>query len=192
MKYFYLPILFVLMLGTGKLQAASPLEKFSVKGILKDASTNEGIPYATITVKNSKAKVIKRFAGDVNGSFKVVLDSIGKYSLTFQSVGFQSVTKAWEVSAKSPKSDMGVLQLKPATENLGEVSVVATRPLVRTEVDKIVYSIEADPESPTNTAMDMLRKVPLVTVDGEENIQVKGSSSFKILLNGKNSTMLSQ
>jgi outer membrane receptor protein involved in Fe transport len=37
----------------------------------------------------------------------------------------------------------------------------------------------------------MLRKVPLVTVDGEDNINLKGSSNFKIYLNGKPSNMIS-
>ncbi len=192
MKIFFLNILVLLLFGSNVLLAVSPAEKYSVKGLLKDASSGEGIPYSTITVKNAKKLIIKRFASDVNGSFKVALDSVGNYSLTFQSIGFQSVTKELEINANNPTQDLGNIPMKPGTENLGEVSVVGTRPLVRTEVDKIIYSIEADPESATNNAIDMLRKVPLVSVDGEDNIQLKGSSGFKILLNGKNSTMLSQ
>ena len=130
MKFTFLYVLIFLLFGFENLQAISPSEKFQIKGVLKDASTNDGIPYATITVKNSKKVVVKRFASDVNGSFKVLLDSIGKYSLTFQSVGFQSFTKDQEISAKSLKTDLGIIQMKPGTENLGEVSVVGTKPLI--------------------------------------------------------------
>ncbi|HEY5511318.1 MAG TPA: outer membrane beta-barrel protein [Prolixibacteraceae bacterium] len=192
MKITFLLASVCLFIGLGNLQAHSSSENFQIKGVLKDASTSEGIPYATITVKNSKQAVIKRFASDVNGSFKVYLDSIGNYTLSFQSVGFQSISQPVSLNIKNPKSDLGVIQLKPGSETIGEVSVVGTKPLIRTEVDKIIYSTEADPESTTSNALDMLRKVPLVTVDGEDNIQVKGSSSFKILLNGKNSTMMAQ
>jgi hypothetical protein len=192
MKIFFLNILVLLLFCSNDLLAVSPAEKNSIKGQLKDASSGEGIPYSTITVKNGKQLVVKRLASDVNGSFTVPLDSIGKYSFTFQSVGFQSVTKELEINAKNPTQDLGNIPMQPGTEKIGEVSVVGTKPLVRTEVDKIIYSIEADPESATNNAIDMLRKVPLVSVDGEDNIQLKGSSGFKILLNGKNSTMLSQ
>mgnify|MGYP000705316795 FL=1 len=37
----------------------------------------------------------------------------------------------------------------------------------------------------------MLRKVPLVTVDGEDNIEVNGSSNFKVHVNGKPNTLMS-
>ncbi|MBK6284168.1 MAG: TonB-dependent receptor [Draconibacterium sp.] len=77
-------------------------------------------------------------------------------------------------------------------ENIGEVTVAVQKPLIRTEPDKIMYSIETDPESKTSNVLEMLRKVPLLTVDGEDNIQMKGSSNFKILINGKSSAMVSQ
>lgn len=74
---------------------------------------------------------------------------------------------------------------------LSEVSVVATKPLIKAEVDKTVYNIADDPDSKTNTLLEMLRKVPFVTVDSNENIKVNGSSSFRIYMNGKPSGILS-
>ena len=71
------------------------------------------------------------------------------------------------------------------------VEVVAQKPLVKAEIDKITYSMEDDPDSKTNTTLEMLKKVPLVTVDGEDNIQVNGSSSFKVHVNGKPNTLMS-
>ncbi len=59
------------------------------------------------------------------------------------------------------------------------------------EIDKITYSLEDDPESVTSNTLDMLRKVPMVTVDGEDKIELKGSSNFKIYMNGKPSNLLS-
>ena len=37
----------------------------------------------------------------------------------------------------------------------------------------------------------MLRKVPMVTVDGNDNITVNGSSSFKVYVDGKPNVMMS-
>ena len=48
-----------------------------------------------------------------------------------------------------------------------------------------------DPDSKSNSVLEMLRKVPLVTVDGEDNIKVNGSSSFKVYVNGKPNNMMS-
>ena len=67
----------------------------------------------------------------------------------------------------------------------------AQNPLVKAEIDKVTYSIEDDPDSKTNTTLEMLRKVPLVTVDGEDKIQVNGSSKFKVHVNGKPNNMMS-
>ena len=51
--------------------------------------------------------------------------------------------------------------------------------------------MQDDPDSKSNSVLEMLRKVPLVTVDGEDNIKVNGSSSFKIHVNGKPNNMMS-
>ena len=69
-------------------------------------------------------------------------------------------------------------------KELDGVVVKAQRQLIKQDVDRIAYDVQADEESKTQTVMDMLRKVPMVTVDGQDNIQVKGNSSFKVYKNG--------
>ncbi len=172
-------------------QAALPPGKFQIRGIATDAETGKSIPYATVTAQNIHG-IIKRLATDAEGKFSFALDSTGKYSVLVQSVGFKTGIFEVNIEDKTAKIDLGAIKLAPGTENIAGVSVTAQKPLIRTEVDKIVYNIEADPDSKTATALEMFRKLPMVTVDGEDNIQVKGSSNFKILLNGKSSSMLSQ
>ena len=74
---------------------------------------------------------------------------------------------------------------------LKEVEVVKQKSLVKSDIDKITYDIENDPDSKSNSILEMLRKVPMVTVDGEDNIQVNGSSSFKVYVNSKPNQMMS-
>lgn len=71
------------------------------------------------------------------------------------------------------------------------VEIVKQKSLVKSDIDKITYDIESDPDSKSNTVLEMLRKVPMVTVDGEDNIQVNGSSSFKVYVNNKPNQMMS-
>ena len=75
--------------------------------------------------------------------------------------------------------------------DLGAVTVVASKPLVKMETDKMTYNVQEDVESKASTVLDMLRKVPMVTVDGQDNITVNGSSSFKVYVNGKPNPMFS-
>ena len=67
---------------------------------------------------------------------------------------------------------------------LKEVEVVTMRQLVKTLDDRVSYNVEADPEARTSTLLDVLRRVPLVSVDGDDNVRVNGGGSFKIYKNG--------
>ena len=67
---------------------------------------------------------------------------------------------------------------------LGDVTVVAQRQLIKQKIDRIGYEVQADQESKTKTVLDMLRKVPMVAVDGQDNITVKGNSNFRVYRNG--------
>ena len=69
-------------------------------------------------------------------------------------------------------------------KELDGIVVKAQRQLIKQEIDRIGYDVQADEESKTQTVMDMLRKVPMVTVDGEDNILIKGNSNYKIYKNG--------
>ena len=67
---------------------------------------------------------------------------------------------------------------------LKDVEVVTMRQLVKTLDDRLSYNVQADPEARTSTLLDVLRRVPLVSVDGEDNVRINGSGSFKIYKNG--------
>lgn len=73
--------------------------------------------------------------------------------------------------------------------DLGAVSVVASKPLIKMETDKMTYNVADDAEAKASTVLDMLRKVPMVVVDGQDNITVNGSSSFKVYVDGKPNPM---
>ena len=70
------------------------------------------------------------------------------------------------------------------SKELDGIEIKAQRQLIKQEIDRIAYDVQGDEESKTQTALDMLRKVPMVTVDGQDNILVKGNSSYKIYKNG--------
>lgn len=76
-------------------------------------------------------------------------------------------------------------------KELEGVTVVAKKPLVKTDIDKTTYDVESDPQAQSKTLLEMLRKVPMVTVDGQDNIMVNNSSSFKVYVNGKPNNMMS-
>jgi len=164
---------------------------FEIKGTVVDSVSGEGASYVTITIQNDEG-IVKRLAGEESGKFSFELDKPGKYDVFFHSIGYQLQKKEIISENEIPTIDMGTIYLQPSMEEIDEVVVAVQKPLIRTEPDKIVYSIESDPESKTSNVLEMLRKVPLLTVDAEDNIQMKGSSNFIILIDGKRSLMVSQ
>lgn len=75
---------------------------------------------------------------------------------------------------------------------LQDLEVVTQRQLIKNDIDRVTYDVQADADSKTKTALDMLRKVPLVSVDGEDNIRVKGGSAYRIYKNGHPDPSISQ
>jgi hypothetical protein len=162
---------------------------YLVTGQVTEKISGESIPYATVVfVSNDSVKTKKMVACDLSGNFSMKLDTAQEYTLTVSAVGFREFSMP--VIILEQKTELGKLILDEGIE-IKEVTVTAQKPLVRIEVDKLVYNMESDPESQTNNALEMLYKVPLITIDGEENISLNGQSNFKVLLNGKSSSMFS-
>ncbi len=77
------------------------------------------------------------------------------------------------------------------SKDLDGVTVTRMRRLVKADADKLSYDVKNDEDAKASTVLDMLRKVPMVSVDGEDNITVNGSSSFKVYVDGKPNMMMS-
>lgn len=163
-----------------------------IKGQLLGTETNEFLPFATISVSKdaNQKNILQRFATDDKGFFSSKLKP-GTYFLAFQYVGKNTFVKEVTLTEQEKEINLGKIIVEESSTQLGEVSVVAQTPLVKVEIDKLTYNLKDDPESATSNVLDMLRKVPLITVDADDNVQLKGGSNFKIYLNGKPSNMLS-
>lgn len=159
---------------------------YQVKGIVVD-SLGEGEMYATVRVFNvtDTVKPVVVTVTDENGAFYSALKASGKYMAVVNSVGKNDLRRDFSVDNQSPVADLGSLVMSENAEQLGEVTVMAQRPLVTKEIDRIGYDVQADADSKTSTIIEMLRKVPMVEVDANNNITVKGSSNFKVFKNGR-------
>jgi outer membrane receptor protein involved in Fe transport len=162
---------------------------YSISGQAVEKESGQGIPYVTVSVLSDSVKVVKRLSGDINGKFTVNVGSKHTYILSLSAVGYKE--KRLPVNITESKIELGKITVDDGL-TMKEVSVVAQKPLVKVDVDKLTYSIESDPDAQTNNGLDMLRKVPLISVDANENITLNGQSNFKVLVNGKSSSMMSK
>ena len=164
----------------------------TVKGTLMDEALGEAEPFATIRVfKAGKTeKPVAMFLTDENGQFSQEVKGKGKFDIVFSSVGKEDLKMTITLGQENPLS-LDTLYIKENATMLKGVEIVAQKPLVKMEVDKMSYNVAEDEDSKSNTVLDMLRKVPMVTVDGQDNITVNGSSSFKVYVDGMPNVMFS-
>lgn len=185
-------LLLCMLLGCGA-AVAQTTGTFRLKGVVLDSLTLEGEPYATLRVMKKEVadKAVKMAVTDAEGTFSMEVPGRGDFVLYVSSMGHKDLLRPFTVSGTGREVDLGKLYLAEADNVLGEVEVVAQKPLVKADIDKIAYNVADDPDSETNSLLEMLRKVPMVTVDGEDNIQVNGSSNFKVYVNGRPNNMMS-
>ena len=188
MKRFYI-LLVALFAGL----AANAQEIRTVKGIVLDSLTRQPEPAAILQFfkvdDESKAVAFTTTAED--GTFVHTFDIKGNYYLLFDNMGRKQARRYFKINGEEI-IDLGEILVEDAAEVLKAGTVTAMRPLVKMEVDKITYNVEDDVDSKTSTVLDMLRKVPMVSVDGQDNISVNGSSSFVVYVDGKPNQMMSQ
>ena len=191
MKYLLLLFIFFLEITNSPIFAQKKGEAFLVSGCVADSLSETPESYATVRIlSGEKKQPIKVVTTDVSGKFQVAVPHSGSYTLQLSALGKETKVKTLNIE-KEKHVQLGILFLQESSTTLGTATVLAQRPIVKAEVDRISYSMKEDPDAKTNNLLDMLRKVPMVTVDGEDQIQVNGNTSFKVYVNGKPNEMMS-
>jgi len=172
--------------------SSTMMAQTTVKGVLMDETLGESEPFATVRVfkAGKKDKPVAMFLTKEDGQFSQEVKGKGNFDIVFSSVGKEDLQKSVTLE-NSGDLDLGTLYMKENATMLKGVEVIAQKPLVKMDVDKMSYNVAEDEDSKSNTVLDMLRKVPMVTVDGQDNISVNGSSSFKVYVDGMPNAMFS-
>ena len=165
-----------------------------VTGVVRDSLTREGEPAAVLQFfqADNLEKPVAYTTTDEDGRFAQRLDGAGLYELLFSGIGRLPVRRSFTIPGQQDTLDLGEILIQDDVETLSAGVVTAQRTLVKMEVDKMTYDVSGDVDAKTSTVLDMLRKVPMVSVDGQDNITVNGSSSFQVYVDGKPNQMLSQ
>jgi outer membrane receptor protein involved in Fe transport len=158
-----------------------------ISGTVIDSLTKKPVDYATVSLFKSGAKTpINGMLTDEKGNFKLDNIRAGKYKITISFIGYPTKTyDPVETTAAKPDNNMGTLVVAPSAKALKEVSVVGSTPLIENRIDKIVYNAEKDLTSAGGNATDVLQKVPLVSVDMNGNVALRGDQNVRVLINGK-------
>jgi len=185
----YLTILCIVLQCSFTLSTLQAQEKkHQISGVIVDSLTLKPGEYFTIALKKD-SMVIKSAVSNEQGKFSFDGISQGKYKIIIGSVGYRS--KLLDVNLKDDLN-LGKILVVSSGNELNEVSVAGSKPIIKQEPDRIIYDIQSDPESKVLSVLDMMRKVPLLSVDADDNVKLKGAGNYRILINGKPSGILTR
>lgn len=172
--------------------SAAFAQKKTISGLVKDSAQQKPVNFASVFLyrKGQSTDPIKSTYTNAAGKFTLQNIDTGSYELAVVFTGFKEISR--EIVISSDNIELNDLVLAPAAANLQEVVINRRKPLIEQSDDKISFNVENDPTAKTQTALDILRKTPFVTVDGDDNITVNGQSNFKVLLNGRETSMFAQ
>ena len=85
--------------------------------------------------------------------------------------------------------DLGTIVIHPSIQVLKEVTITGQKQLIEEKADRTIYNAENDATAKGGDATDVLRRVPMLSVDLDGNVSLRGSNNVKVLINNKPSTI---
>ena len=166
----------------------SAAAKRKIYGAVYDATSKQPVKFAMVELlRKSDLQLVSQANTDSTGAFQLATSDNSAHLLRITLIGYHLYSK--EIN-DATELKLSPIYLNPDVQELKEVVIASQSPLVRQEVDRLSYNVQADPEKNINSLLDMLRKVPLVSVDADDNVKLKGSGSFKVLIDGHTSSLV--
>lgn len=160
-------------------------QKGYIKGILLDEN-GKGQAYANIGLFSTMdSSLVKAELSGENGAFEFAYLKPGEYTLKASYVGFEDLVKNNISLTDHGPVELGNLNMKKASIQLGETTVSAKRSILEVKPDRTVFNVEGTINSIGSDAVSLMRKAPGVTVDNNDNISLLGRSGVMIFIDGK-------
>lgn len=165
----------------------------TISGTIVDSVSQVPVEFATVVLLNAETKKqINGIVTETDGTFKLQNIKNGTYDLQFSFMGYNTkVIPNIELTPKSPDYEVGEVQLVSETIDLEAVEVTGEAATFENKIDKLVYNPEKDVTVAGGDASEVLSRVPLLSVDADGNVSLRGSSNVQILVNGRPSTLFS-
>jgi outer membrane receptor protein involved in Fe transport len=170
---------------------AAPRGTGRISGTVLDATTKQPVEFATVALLPAVGEQpLDGTVADDKGRFVLKGLASGSYRLSISFIGYGASVQPIELTDGKMSVDLGTVTLQSQTKQLGEVTVTGERPVVESKPDRLVYNAAQDATNAGGTAADVLRKAPMVSVDPDGNLQLRGSGNVRVLINGKPSAVV--
>ncbi len=162
-----------------------------ITGTVLDSENNKPVEFASVALVDPETK--KPVDGNVaneKGEFSIEHVAAGSYNVTISFIGYESQNlDKIVVPEKRSEIKLGTIKLSTSTKVLNEVVVQGQRELIEEKIDRTIYNAENDKSSRGGDATDVLKRVPMLSVDTDGNVSLRGNQNIKVLINNKPSTI---
>ncbi|MDN3690556.1 TonB-dependent receptor domain-containing protein [Cyclobacterium jeungdonense] len=195
-RLFELLVVSTLFLFAGTLpsyaQGTADKKEFKISGKVVDKETGEPVPYATAMLKEvGSDEGVAGGVADDSGEFFFNVKTAGRYKVELSYVGYDPLIREdIEVGPNTPNVFLGNLTMAESAVSLEEITVQGQRSLIEEKVDRTIYNAENDKTTIGGDASDVLRRVPMLTVDLDGNVSMRGSSNILVLIDNKQSAIV--
>ncbi len=176
--------------------APAPQAAGQLVGRVVGAAAGQAVAGAGVTVRGADGRDTALVAGALtraDGTFRVEGLRPGRYTVRVRALGFAPlVRRDVAVTAADPRVDLGRLALNAVAAQLSSVQVQGERSTETLAPDRNSYTVKDMPATSGGTAVDVLRNVPAVEVDGDNNVSLRGNSNVVVQINGRVSPMRGQ
>lgn len=177
----------ILLLGLTFPKVNAQNNSFTISGQAYDTENENPIQFAQVALFKENAKEPETFTNtDENGNFKLQAGR-GEYELKIFFIGYED--KILSDIQLSENIELGKVEMINENNQLDEVEVTGTKPMVRTTVEGITINPDQNLSNLGGTLLDILRNTPSVRVGDDGSISLRGSSGTNVLINGRNSSL---
>lgn len=182
MKRSYILAIIISLLG---MNAVIPVAA-QIRGLIQDKITGNPVDYADIILMDHETETfISHVYADSIGRFRFTGIKEGTYSLMIRLVGYDIFTQEPVlINSSTPTLDMGIIQLQPLEIGLAEVVVEASKRQIIYKLDKKIIEASNNLMGSGGTAVDILENTPSIRVGVDGEVTFRGSSGFKVYIDG--------
>jgi hypothetical protein len=184
-RILFLMAFFVFTILSGRAQSTSP--RAQLTGRVTDATTQQPMPFATVTVWQKTGKDSTLAGGiqsDELGRFSVNNLPIARLLVAVSFIGYEPIQRSVILTAAESVSDLGTLALRPDAKLLKEVKVTGEKATLSMSTDKQVFNVAKNLTTVGGTAESLLRNIPAITLDESGNATLRNMATT-IYINGK-------
>jgi outer membrane receptor protein involved in Fe transport len=163
-----------------------PCNAGTITGKILDQD-KQPVEFATVTlVKAEDSSLVKGEFSDANGIFSFEKIHDGRFDLIITNIGHKKFSlENIQLDEKNQDVQLGTILLEPASTEISEVTVIAQKPMIQHENDKIILNIEGSPIASGGSVLDALEKAPGVLVDQDGNISLRGKQGVLVMIDDK-------